>query len=282
MFNATSTTKYSDIVKNIEHKFKLYSGPFSHYHGEFTVKGKERDELDSELHNRIIARVNIDIGTTATIGQTVTFKPDGVTLLGDVEKCYVQIGSQPTILRDLSVKVLEKAVLELRKDIDHLKSSIAAPMRYRQLIEKKRCDIWKDYGTMFTETHPDSVAESTRFLKLERRRIKYTHPKSWCEFLCYVENLIFVEEKSTMLPTYWSILEGGEEGDYNELSKAIHSLPSKEDFLRSVHPTGSYADLFADIYGITVEDCLAKGIGVEPETDSGIPNIHYHICSQIN
>ena len=72
-----------------------------------------------------------------------------------------------------------------------------------------------------------------------------------------------------MLPTYWSILEGGEEGDYNELSKVIHSLPSKEDFLMSVHPTGSYADLFADIYGITVEDCLAKGMGVEPETGSG-------------
>jgi hypothetical protein len=78
------------------------------------------------------------------------------------------------------VKVLEKEMTELRKelkkdglecrkegiayrkDIDHLKSSIAAAMRYRQLIEKKRCDIWRDYGTMFTEAHPDSVAESSR------------------------------------------------------------------------------------------------------------------------
>lgn len=68
-----------------------------------------------------------------------------------------------------------------------------------------------------------------------------------------------------MLPTYWSILEGGEE----ELSKVIHSLPSKEDFLRSIHPTGAYADLFADVHGITVEDCLAQGMGVEPEVGSG-------------
>ena len=39
--------------------------------------------------------------------------------------------------------------------------------------------------------------------------------------------------------------------------------------LRSVHPTGSYADLFADFYGITVEDCLAQGMGVQTEIDSG-------------
>jgi hypothetical protein len=58
---------------------------------------------------------------------------------------------------------------------------------------------------------PDSVAESSRFSKPERRRIKYTQPKSWFEFLFYVE------EKSAMLPPYWSILDGGEEGDYKEL-----------------------------------------------------------------
>jgi hypothetical protein len=43
--------------------------------------------------------------------------------------------------------------------------------------------------------------------------------KSWHEFL------YFVEEKSAMLPTYWSILEGGEEGDFNELSnQRIHEF----------------------------------------------------------
>ena len=208
--------------------------------------------------------VNSDIGTTATVGQMVTFKPDGVTLLGKVERCYVEISPQPTTLRDPSVKVIEKGMIELRKDIDHLKTSIAAPIRYRQLIEQKRCDIWKEHGTKFTEAYPDSVAEYSRFSKLDRCRIKYALPKSWCEFLFFVE-----DEKSTKLPTYWSILEGREGGDFNELSKAIHSLPSKEDFLRSVHPTGSYADLFADVYGITVEDCLAQGMGVETMTDSG-------------
>ena len=71
------------------------------------------------------------------------------------------------------------------------------------------------------------------------------------------------------MPTYWSILEGGEEGDFIELAKIIYFLPSKDDFLRSVHPTGSYADLFADVYVITVEDCLAQGMGVEPEIGGG-------------
>jgi hypothetical protein len=123
---------------------------------------------------------------------------------------------------------------------------------------------WREYFKNFTEACPDDVVETSLFSKIDRRRIKYTQPKSWCEFLFFVE-----EEKSTMLPAYWSILEGGEEGDFSELSKIIHSLPSKEDFLLSVHPTGSYADLFADVYGNKVEDCLAQGIGVEPERGSG-------------
>jgi hypothetical protein len=88
-----------------------------------------------------------------------------------------------------------------------MKSSIAAPVRYRQLIEKKRCDVWRDHGTKFIEAHSDSVAERLRFSKLERRLITYTQPKYWDEFL------FFDEEKSTKLPTYWSILEGEEEGD---------------------------------------------------------------------
>ena len=162
--------------------------------------------------------VHSDIGTTATVGQMVTIKPDGVTLLGKVERCYVEISPQPTTSRDPSVKVIEKEIIELRKDIDHLKTSIAAPIRYRQLIEQKRCDTWKEDGTKFTEAYPDSVAEYSRFMKLDRCRIKYTQPKSWCEFLFFVE-----VEKCTKLPTYWSILEGEQGGDYNKLSKAIHS-----------------------------------------------------------
>ena len=259
-----STTR----VNNIDHKFDLYSDPFYHSHGEFAVRGKECDKLNPDLHEIIIAKVNADIGITPDGGQFVTFKPDGVKSLKDVDKCYVQFGHQPTILSDPRVKVLEEVVLELKKDIDHLKSRITEPMRHRQLIEKKRCNLWNDHGTVFTQMCPDRVVENTRFSTLEMRDIKYSQPKFWCEFLFYVRDLI-VEEKSAILPTYWSVLGGGEEGAYYELSEAIHSLPTKEDFLRSLHPKGLYADLFADIYGSTVEECLAKNIKVKPETDSG-------------
>lgn len=76
-----------------------------------------------------------------------------------------------------------------------------------------------------------------------------------------------VEYSHKTLPTFWSILEGEEEGGDNDVLKVIHSLPSMEASLSLVRPTGAYADLFADIYGITVEDCLAQGMGVE--LDSG-------------
>lgn len=91
--------KYSDIVKNIEHDFELQ-----------TVKGKGCNRLDSELRNRIIQEIDTDLGTPVAAGQTVFFKPDGVTILGDVAICCVQLGSQLTILRN-SVNVLEKELI---------------------------------------------------------------------------------------------------------------------------------------------------------------------------
>ena len=120
---------------------------------------------------------------------------------------------------------------------------------------------------MFRKAHPDSVAEINSFSKIERCYIKYIQPRSWCEFILFVGDLVLVEDSHKTLPTFWSILEGEEEDDNNDVLKVIHSLPSIEVFLRLVRPTGAYADLFADIYGITVEDCLAQGMGVE--LDSG-------------
>lgn len=142
--------KYSDIVKNIEHDFELQ-----------TVKGKGCNRLDSELRNRIIQEINTDLGTPVASGQTVFFKPDGVTLLGDVDIRCVQLNSQSTILLKHSVNVLEKELIELRRDIDHLRSSIASPIMCMQLIERKRSDLWRDYAAMFRKAHPDSVAKST-------------------------------------------------------------------------------------------------------------------------
>ena len=99
----------------------------------------------------------------------------------------------------------------------------------------------RNYIYMFTEAHPNSVA---RFPKPDRRRVPYTQPKSWCEF----EDLIFVAEKSTKVPTCWSILGGGEEGDYNKLLKVvIHLLPLKEDFFLKTRS-------FLQIESITLTD----------------------------
>jgi hypothetical protein len=216
------------------------------------------------LRNRIIQEVNTDLGTPVATGQTVFFKPDGVTLLRDADICSVQLGSQSTVLHNPSLNVFEKELIELKRDIGHLRSSIASPRMYRQLIERKRSDLWRYYAAMFRKALPDSVAEIYRFSKVERCYIKYIQPRSWCEFILFVGDLVLVEDRHKTLPTFWSILEGEEEGD---VSKVIYSLPSMEVFLSFVRSTGAYADLFADIYGITVEDCLTRGMGVE--LDSG-------------
>lgn len=178
------------------------------------------------------------MGTPDATGQTVFFKPDGATLLGDVDICCVQLGSQSTLLRDPSVKVLEKESKELMRNRGHLwssvaalSSSIAASRMYRQQIERKRSNIWRDYAAMLRKANPDSVAEIYRFSKIERRHIMYIQPRSWCEFILFVVDFVLVEDKQKTLPTFWSILEGGEEGDYNDVLKVIHSLPSTEVFL---------------------------------------------------
>ena len=80
------------------------------------------------------------------------FKSGGVTLVAGVVKYYVQLSSQPKLLHYSALKILEKDVLELKKnnielwkDINYLKNSIAAPRRYWQLIEEKRRDVWRVY-----------------------------------------------------------------------------------------------------------------------------------------
>lgn len=47
--------------------------------------------------------------------------------------------------------------------------------------------------------------------------------------------------------------------DFHGLSDVIDSLPDKNDFLRVICPTGAYAELFASVYGVTVDECLAEG-----------------------
>lgn len=59
------------------------------------------------------------------------------------------------------------------------------------------------------------------------------------------------------MPTFWEVLHGGKYSDYSNFTEGIHTLPEKEVYLKIVHPNGVYADLFADIYGMTMEECLA-------------------------
>ena len=194
---------------------------------------------------------------TGFAGEKVSFSPcDATTPLGKVTKSYVQLGQQPTIIPDpillSEVKTLKNKVTTLEERVTHL-LHVAEPTTYRQLIEKKRERLWETHGSEFTNKFPDSITKDSYYSREDQRIIIKSLPKHWSQFLD------FVKKELRPLPTFWEVLHGGKYSDYSNFSEGIHSLPEKEVYLKIVHPTGVYADLFADIYGMTVEECLATG-----------------------
>ncbi len=266
------------IVKNNIPVVDVYSGPYAHYHGSCTIKEFDPDtpmsDVKSDVSTMITAMVEKDTGF---IGKQVSFRPcDDATLLGKVETSYVHIGQQPTIMSNpilsAEVKHLKEEVRTLQDELKHHEERVshllkrhedrvtdllrvAAPTTYRQLIEKKRERLWVTYGSDFTKRAPSGTTKDSYYSRSHQRTITKSRPTHWSQFLDFVQNEL------TQVPSFWEVLHGGNNSDYSHFSEDIHSLPEKEAYLKIVHPTGVYADLFADIYGVTVEQCLAAGEG---------------------
>ena len=73
-------------------------------------------DVKAELETYVIAKVKDDSGFS---GKTIVFNPS-CTLLGDVQKCYVQIGSEHTILSDPDVRDFRTRVALLESNAVHL------------------------------------------------------------------------------------------------------------------------------------------------------------------
>ena len=247
--------KYSDAVKNAEHNIHVFSGPYAHYHGNLRIKKDPATlmvDANDELCGTVLSKVQNDNGITDVSGVTVDFAPkDSNKRLGNVEKCYVQFGQQPTTFTGPHVHALKEEVGKLKLRVDYLET-IVEPTRYRQLIEGQRYHLWTDYGSDFALAFPDSVARDQYYSEETEGLVTEVRPRRWSEFLG------FVKKKLVAIPTYWELLKGGYGTDFSAFSDVIHSLPDKRDFLRVLRPTGAYAELFADVYGVTVEACLEE------------------------
>ena len=257
--------KWSDAVKNAEHNFRLFSGPYAPDHRDLWIKKDPATlmvEAKDEICGTILSKVQYDNGLTDVSGLTVAFAPEDNILLGTVAKCYVLVSQQPTIFTDPHVKSLKEEVGILKSQVDYL-ATIAEPTRYRQLIERQRYRLWTDYGSEFALAYPDSVVSKQYYSEEREGLCTVARPRFWSEFLGFVKKTLIA------VPTYWELLQGGNGTDYIAFSDVIHSVPDKNDFLRVLRPpTGAYAELFAVVYGVTVEACLAEG---RVDTDDRMP-----------
>jgi hypothetical protein len=246
--------KYVDNVNNKIHQIDVYSNGNKNGRLKINTYGPETllEDIRTELCKSVIAMVKGDLDLTV---EKVYFFPKNITVLKELQSSYVEFSSQPTIVPDPEVEDLKKRVAVLEGDVNYLKGIaqlLAQPMRYRQLIGKTRDDLWEAYKAQFKSEYPNGVVKQSYYSKEERCEITHTQPKYWSQFLD------FVKDDLAEVPSYWSILYGGNDNDFSEISEVIHCLPDKMAFLKVVHPTGLYADLFAHIYGITVDECLRK------------------------
>lgn len=230
---------YSDAVKVSRLNINVISGPFSQRHGDLKF---------TNLSARLMS--DAQYGVCPQIVNSLNEEP--------VENGFELFGLQPMTSMAPHEHAFEEKLNKLQADVDGLESDINGmkvileSTSFRPLIEIQRYCFWRKYRSDFEESFPEGVVKR-HFVSTTEGLISEFRPSKWSAFLDFV-----VREKLGVVPIYWELLYGEYGTDVRAFSDVIRSLPDKDYFLRVLRPTGVYAELFAAVYGVSVEASLAE------------------------